>query len=88
MCRYVKVQFTQHKTDEKKHEIEQKSMAKERKEEEEKMISERTAIAIKYTKCSWKKNMKKEDNIWLHKKDSIYTHVFTKNFSENEIEKY
>lgn len=35
----------------KKHEIEQKSMAKERKEEEEKMISERTAIAIKYTKC-------------------------------------
>jgi len=32
--------------------------------------------------------MKKEDNIWLHKKDSIYTHVFTKNFSENEIEKY
>ena len=49
MCRYVKVQFTQHKTDEKKHEIEQKkSMAKERKEE--KMISKRTAIAIKYTK--------------------------------------
>ena len=63
-------------------------MAKERKEEEEKMISERTAIAIKYTKCFWKKNMKKEDNIWLHKKDSIYTHVFTKDFSENEIEKY
>ena len=37
----------------KKHEIEQKSMAKERKEE--KMISKRTAIAIKYTKCFEKK---------------------------------
>ena len=32
--------------------------------------------------------MKKEDNTWLHKKDSTYTHVFTKKFSENEIEKY
>ena len=53
-------------------------MAKERKEEEEKMISKRTAIAIKYyTKCFEKKNMKKEDNIWLHKK-TVYTHVFTK----------
>ena len=30
-------------------------MAKERKEEEEKMISKRTAIAIKYTKCFEKK---------------------------------
>ena len=30
-------------------------MAKKRKEEEEKMISERTAIAIKYTKCFEKK---------------------------------
>ena len=57
-------------------------MAKERKEEEEeKMISKRTAIAIKYyTKCFEKKNMKKEDNIWLHKKDSIYSCFHEKNF--------
>jgi len=56
----------------KKHEIEQKKVWP-KKEEEEKMISKRTAIAIKYyTKC-FEKKMKKEDNIWLHKKDSIYS---------------
>ena len=53
-------------------------MAKERKEKEEKMISKRTAIAIKsYTKC-FKKKMKKEDDIWLHKKDSIYILMFSR----------
>ena len=56
----------------KKHEIEPKKVWP-KKEKKKKNDIKKDSNSNQIYKMFWKKNMKKEDNIWLHKKDSIYS---------------